>query len=124
MTNKMVYSRNFLVSVLNALERTRSNPEIGRGICTNVSSKLSRSDYLMSGRLLKQVFKIWPEFSGHIHYPIVGTAVAYYTAIEKKVMWEGEYGAARYRLLDFTIQSVQDMIDYIDEQLEAQEENS
>lgn len=37
-------------------------------------------------------------------------------------MWEGRYGEAR-RLLAFTIQCVQDMIDYIDEQQGMQEES-
>ena len=123
MATKMMYNREFLVKFLSTLERVKATPHRDAGICRNVFYRTYK-DYFLSLRLLRSIFKLWPEFSGCTLYPIKGGARAFDKAEDNYTLWEGKYGEARYRLLNFAIQSVQDMIGYIDEQLEAQEENS
>lgn len=122
MVTKMVYNRKFLVDMLSTLEKVKAAPYTDAGICRNVTYRIPE-DYLQATRLLRRIFRLWPQFSGCTYYPIKGGERAFGKAEDNKTMWVGKYGEARYHLLNFTIQSVQDMIDYIDEQLEADEED-
>lgn len=87
------------------------------GICDNIRSILMaegssvKDRYDMRG-LMDDLFKTWPEFSGSQSYPVCTVYQAYggepreqyITASNTFTMWEGEYGAARIRLLNFLIE--------------------
>ena len=77
-----------------------------------------------------KIFKIWPEFSGSLDYPIICTGWfsptnVYVHARASYRLWDigTEYGRNRYKLLDFMIKTVQDMIDFIDETIEEEEDD-
>lgn len=65
------------------------------------------------------LFRRWPEYSGRINYPICvppeeehihpcdGERVIYMRASNHASMWQGTYGQARYRLLQFMIDGIQ-----------------
>lgn len=63
-------------------------------------------------RTLKDLFEQWPEFSGSHTYPVCTVyqstedeaRMQYVTESRAYSMWEGEYGAARMRLLQFMIE--------------------
>lgn len=90
------------------------------GICDNISSILmSDPNTNYSGKdrhylrcLMDDLFKTWPEFSGSQSYPVCTVYQAYggepreqyITASSAHTMWEGEYGMARRRLLNFLIE--------------------
>ena len=97
-------------AVLNALLVLKEDgPAFGAfGICSNVSNKLFEQDgsgdlddYWDSSR--KAVFENWddPLASGCITYPITG---GYHFTSAKQMWVEGEYAAARWRLVDHLIE--------------------
>lgn len=57
--------------------------------------------------------KKWPKYSGSEGYPVPSTdpkmsaCSAFYDAMDRDVMWVGEYGALRMELLDFLIKETQ-----------------
>lgn len=77
----------------------------GVGLCSNIYRGLScnRNEDLVE-EWLYDSFKVWPEFSGDLDYPISVTdqdpEVQYCCTKDKTV---GEYGAARKRLAEFLI---------------------
>ena len=81
------------------------------GICRNVGRVfLSESDdkFFMHQRMVCELAKGWPEYSGNWHYPVPcegKTAEAAYLTLP---LWEGEYGAARLRLLCYLIDVTKD----------------
>lgn len=77
------------------------------GICDNLTNV---SDGEWGCTDLKPYFRMWPEFSGAESFPIKapeGTRVDASRAFDDLPLWEGEYGAARRRLLDFLIDTVE-----------------
>ena len=81
------------------------------GICFNVGEVfLAESDdeFFMLQRKVCELAQGWPEYSGNWHYPVPcegKTAEAAYLGLP---LWEGEYGAARLRLLDYLIEVTKD----------------
>lgn len=81
------------------------------GICHNVSDVFlaeSDGDFFIRQRSVCELAKGWPEHSGDWHYPVPcegKTAEAAYLTLP---LWEGEYGAARLRLLDYLIEVTKD----------------
>jgi hypothetical protein len=72
------------------------------GICTNIEYLALRDDQSISylESLLWEAFRAWPEFSGNVNYPVPcgdDSQAGYW----RTALWEGEYGAARMRLLNF-----------------------
>lgn len=65
------------------------------------------------------LFRHWPEFSGRVCFPIMAPKerrafdptdidrYAYLRASKYRTMWQGEYGEARYRLLNYMIEELQ-----------------
>lgn len=64
------------------------------------------------------LFRKWPEYTGRINFPVPVPADEpidvtdlerhmYLRACNWKTMWQGPYGAARYRLLQFMIDEIQ-----------------
>lgn len=80
------------------------------GICSNL---IESSDGRFDSKHLKPLFPNWPEFSGTDYFPIKSydmdepdPVFVYDLASEEETMWDRntEYGAARWRLLDFLIE--------------------
>lgn len=114
---KIIEERRIADKLHHVLLRVQDQRRGRDGICDNVSS-IMMSD-LAGWRdrpdlrcLMDNLFKTWPEFSGSQSYPVCTVYQAYgnepreqyITALEAHTMWEGEYGAARMRLLDFLIE--------------------
>lgn len=58
---------------------------------------------------LYEIFRMWPEYSGEVNYPVPHPKYSPMDAfILEKNVWIGEYGAARRRLLDFIISTLQE----------------
>lgn len=55
---------------------------------------------------VRELFPMWPEFSGDDVYPVPGGGDAYDAASDADKLFEGEYGAARIRLLQFIIDTL------------------
>lgn len=86
---------------------------VNDGICTYVDGMWRAAERSGSDRYVKKVYKLfdaWPECSDCNGYPvpslIEGTdaCTMYFNTFNK---WEGEYGGARVRLLDFMIERLQ-----------------
>ncbi len=82
------------------------------GICTHVdelwgTKPTSHLGYLHVARM-NQLIPYWPEYSGDESFPVPHSdytpAEGYYYIDDK---WTGEYGAARIRLLEFLIGSLE-----------------
>lgn len=99
----------YLEVLLDCLERTkkkRIRPHLA--MCANVQDYLYENHYLFYKQyhceifhILKVLFKEWPEFSGSITWPVEKPLWSYNCEY-----WEGKYGEARMRLLDFMIDSL------------------
>lgn len=69
-------------------------------------------------QLLHGIFVKWPEYSGNVYYPVpdpdwdddmyseADAAEYAYNQAGIDTMWQGPYGEARMRLLDFIIQTL------------------
>lgn len=103
-------------------ERKSNWFNIRHGICANIDNyeriykRVDRESirYYMSSYLIV-FYKQWPEWSGCTTFPVPSTD-SEYTEEEMYMefrgsMWTGEYGAARLRLLDFLIKTVDAMGD-------------
>lgn len=114
MTNKE-FLLEALLRVKSQLEADKQDPNTG--LCWAVNCQLYEMGLTdVTGHIndiklpLKEIFKQWPEFSGDIVYPIAidgakdqATWLQFDLASDEGAMWTGEYGAARIRLLDFCI---------------------
>lgn len=125
----MKYSRNFLVAFKKALEHTKEFPFDSDGICGNMKNRIDYDEFLVQ-RLIKKIFRIWPEYSGDLGYPVTVNgwycpANLFINARSHYRLWDQttEYGRNRYKLLDFMIETVQDMINFIDETIEENEDD-
>lgn len=78
------------------------------GICYNVELLFETNHHDFNSTqfdlITQPIFKMWPEFSGEIHYPVPGGMYAFDFAPGS--LWVGEYGQSRLRLLDFMIQEL------------------
>lgn len=128
----MKYSRNFLSAYLSILKDIKEHRILNSvGICGNVyehgmqNDSLSYEEVVKVGALSRNIFNFWPKFSGNIVYPIRETRCSYENASCNRTLWDKNtpYGKLRWELLDFMIGSVQDMIDFIDETIEEDEES-
>lgn len=125
----MKYSRNFLVDFKKALEDTKESPFDGVGICENVKNRVDYNEFLVQNLMFK-IFKIWPEYSDYHNYPVTVNGWycpinLFFNAQSHYRLWDQttEYGRNRYKLLDFMIETVQDMINFIDETIEENEDD-
>lgn len=84
------------------------------GICTHLTGLLDRDHEQPEVQRAVQLFRVlcteWPEYSGDIEYPVwtdrsMGPDCQYAQAQETGTMWDSstDYGAARWRLLDWAI---------------------
>ena len=87
------------------------------GICSNAHACLKDVDpYIGLGEVedwLQSYFKRWPEFSGNSHYPVDHPGMTPERAYHcTKWRWdtETEYGKARWRLLHFLIDELEQEI--------------
>lgn len=128
----MKYSRNFLSTYLSILLDIKEKRFLeSTGICRNIyemainSTHLTYAEVVKAGALSRNIFNFWPKFSGSYLYPIRETHCSYEDAIYDRTLWDknNPYGKLRWELLDFMIGSVQDMIDFIDETIEEDEES-
>lgn len=71
--------------------------------------------------LLREIFAVWPEFSGVYHYPIkapvyieLSPSEAYFFFCKTSSMWHPNsiYGAARRRLYDFCLSMLEELLQY------------
>jgi hypothetical protein len=89
-------------TLLRALKDIRDGKRHHGGICCNVLI-LTRRTY---DRELSELMRKWPEYSYDPDYPVPHPSGNFedpqyaYAVLPR---WEGEYGAARLRLLDFMI---------------------
>lgn len=106
--------------ILTALKAVKSDVERGDppsvGICSAVTDYMPRLSsegrWEVTNRLYS-VFPAWPEFSGHVEYPVPGTEgcsaqIAYQCRVGRR-KWSGPYGESRKRLLDFLIQHFEEV---------------
>lgn len=105
------------MTLLEALHRLRDHGPIDTadGICHNAEAILygeeGRDTFDVSQpdlcELLMPQFESWPEYSGSPAYPVAMEGwrmpSSAYWSREHHNKWEGEYGAARRRLLDHCI---------------------
>jgi hypothetical protein len=77
------------------------------GLCTNLRFGRDYGGetalYSEARRVLLDIFVQWPESSGEKEYPVIGGELMYWSNEHK---YEGEYGAARLRLLQFIIDTL------------------
>lgn len=80
---------------------------IEHGICDNVEFVVEEG-YSTFGPILKRLFKSWPEYSGSLTFPVKHPDKTPHDGfINSYNLWEGEYGAARKRLLTYLIENLQ-----------------
>lgn len=114
---KIIEERRIADKLHHVLLRVQDQRRGRDGICDNVRSIMMSDPTTWRERhdlrgLMDNLFKTWPEFSGNHSYPVCTVYQAYggepreqyITASNTFTMWEGEYGAARMRLLDFLIE--------------------
>ena len=96
--------------LLEALEMLQIEAEHGnwrRGICAWLDE-----ERVNSGEL-HRLFSMWPEYSGCPSFPVRspgGCHIDAYFDLPRWPRWEGEYGAARFRLLAFMIDTLREEI--------------
>lgn len=109
--------------VLDILKDLRTRVEIDprsselAAICTTVFG-VERSLYVSYhavDNLLRRLFESWPEFSGRVAYPVPHptggrTDSIFYLAAAHNLMWIGEYGASRKRLLNYMIERLESAV--------------
>lgn len=89
-----------------ALKQIKENHD-SAGICNNVTSALLAEDDEIFFKLQEQVCELakgWPEYSGDPVFPVPCKGLSPKVAYLSLPRWEGEYGAARMRLLDYLIE--------------------
>jgi hypothetical protein len=111
------FSKEHLSGVLDAFIRVKGG-EINYeyGICANVDWNCI-SGY-NSDDVLVCLFPLWDKFSGNINYPVPSTDIGYSSEClynYKDNLWEGEYGALRYELLDFLIEELTKVVEKCDD---------
>lgn len=77
------------------------------GICCNLGEVFSAGDtetLFAMQRKVRELAKGWPEYSGDEVYPVPCEGMPSRSAYLTLPKWEGEYGAARMRLLNYLIE--------------------
>ena len=106
--------------ILEALKELDRTPVEDRAcaICDSVCNRIGPNEPWHSIRVaLEVLFEEWPEFSGDSTYPVPscqegqGWRSAFEYAEYFKLIWKGEYGAARQRLLTFCIKTLEDRME-------------
>lgn len=94
------------------IRKRRIEPD--HGICSNLLEQLLQDLKWPEVQRLNGLFRVlctmWPEYSGAVEYPVwtdrsMGPDRQYVLAQEAGTMWDSstDYGAARWRLLDWAI---------------------
>lgn len=116
---------NALCAALGCCHSDMVAKQIKENICKHVASTLSELELLEYPRIvevnrtklllaLQSTMREWPEFSGHPVYPVPcpdkgNPRTRFKSALDVPGgMWEGEYGAARTRLLEWVCEVVSD----------------
>lgn len=90
------------------------------GLCEHIKACSSdRDERVAIQNALRHCFRLWPEYSGDISYPVPSPDGYEYDAdgyeyddygaecaYDQLYLWTGPYGEARKRLLDFIIQTL------------------
>lgn len=110
-------AHQYLLNVLKDLRvRVEIDPRASdlRSICAHISDvkRPDGVDYFAVDKIVHDLFQAWPEFSGHRSFPVphpTGGRVMsiYYLAASHDMMWVGEYGASRKRLLNYMIEQLE-----------------
>lgn len=116
----MYYNKKFLKKLLKALKvaATGARPHKLDGICVNVTHRMSLGDSHRSKRLLKQLFTLWPKFSGSPTFPLPGMHYSF-------PYWDRstQQGRDRHELLAFITEEVEHMLDFIEESEKQEDED-
>ncbi len=91
-----------ILRCLRELKACTPEGRMSAGICSNLTMLGCRDTWSLAPTL-QTAFAEWPEFSGHPDYPVPLAGWSPEAAYYNFPSWEGEYGAARMRLLDFLI---------------------
>lgn len=113
------FSKRHLSAVLDALIRVKGG-EIALleyGICFNSQELLIKAGYYSYEGVLSDLYRRWIKFSGDISYPVPDPrgGDARYVYKFTPNLWEGEYGALRYELLDFLIDELTKVVGECDD---------
>jgi hypothetical protein len=103
---RLGYNNMSLLDVLWHLKQHGPGPRYRAfGICYIASNSLNTGgDYLR----MKALFKRWPEYTGSCRYPVPGTdGRDEEQAYDDGVLWSGEYGGNRLRLINFCIRELE-----------------
>ena len=106
--------RRILSLLLDALKLIQQGDRLANhGICANVLHHFRNKDVGYAGTVLIDWFPAqlpkWPEYSGDHHFPVKEPGdyrrgdYYFYLVCVNESQWEGEYGEARLRLLEFLI---------------------
>ncbi|QLA10710.1 hypothetical protein TH2_144 [Shewanella phage Thanatos-2] len=96
----------------------------GNSICTKVSLSLKPDNYhifKIFKNIMSTLFKSWPKFSGNINYPVPSQhsyfshRKEYMIAADYNLHWLGEYGKARYELLEHMVKTLETKLGKINE---------
>lgn len=89
------------------------------GICHNIQIYLGDASSKTASKLVGDVARLWPEYSGHPEYPVPGwgqwNSIAAYNRANVGQMWsqDHEYGQARWRLVQFMVdQLAHELVEY------------
>jgi len=73
------------------------------GICGNIPSNIKAE----SLKYFYSTWDKWPEYSGYMGYPVKhGEHLPVSAFFYVEDCWEGEYGEARYRLVDWLLEQI------------------
>lgn len=99
--------------VVQALTEIKEHRITKWGICDNVTTWFIKSGAddppAVWYDTAMEAMTLWPEYSGDINYPVKSpnrwsSLLAAFHAYHEFNRWEGDYGAARFRLLDYLIE--------------------
>lgn len=86
-----------------------SAKDANHGLCEHIKYCGDYEDRHAIQRVLRECFRLWPEYSGDPAYPVShpdDEDIDAERAYNKLNLWTGPYGEARKRLLDFIIQTL------------------
>lgn len=101
------------------LLKIKRGPKDNDGICCHIE-RYSGAYHYENKRLCRALWVHWEHFSGRQHYPVPARdglpAVAFHSGASK---WNPntEYGMMRWKLLQYLIEQVETMIDFMVEEL-------
>lgn len=106
---------NVKALMLAELQRFQTNgvDDKNYGLCSNVAWAVSGDigqDYDLQGEchdVMKGLCLSWPESSGDAEYPVPHNEYSAKGAYDSRELYVGAYGAARYRLLDYCVKTLE-----------------